>query len=161
MIAPRRVAVIADGIEAMHGVTHTIEQIRERGVPGFEVEVLGTDAGVDRRLPAVAELEIPFYRGMRLGVPSLPDLVEALAEGRYDLLHVTAPGRPESPRPCSAGSPGCPCSAATTPSSPPTPACAAAIASFSQSPRLPSAPSTAFPPSCSHRVPPLTARCSG
>ncbi len=89
---PRRVAVIADGIEAMHGVTHTIEQIRERGVPGFEVEVLGTDAGVDRRLPAVAELEIPFYRGMRLGVPSLPDLVEALAEGRYDLLHVTAPG---------------------------------------------------------------------
>ena len=36
----------------MHGVTHTIEQIRERGVPGFEVEVVGTDPGVDRRLPA-------------------------------------------------------------------------------------------------------------
>jgi predicted metal-dependent phosphoesterase TrpH len=29
-----RVAVIADGIGSMHGVTHTIEQIRERGVPG-------------------------------------------------------------------------------------------------------------------------------
>ena len=89
---PRRVAVIADGIDAMHGVTRTIEQIRERGVPGFEVEVIGTDAGVDRRLPAAAELEVPFYDGMRLGVPSLPDLVETLAEGRYDLLHVTAPG---------------------------------------------------------------------
>ncbi|HWW66463.1 MAG TPA: glycosyltransferase, partial [Solirubrobacterales bacterium] len=89
---PRRVAVIADGIGAMHGVTRTIEQIRERGVPGFEVEVVGTDAGVDRRLPAAAELEVPFYEGMRLGVPGLPDLVETLAEGRYDLLHVTAPG---------------------------------------------------------------------
>ncbi|HEX2392460.1 MAG TPA: glycosyltransferase [Solirubrobacterales bacterium] len=89
---PRRVAVIADGIGSMHGVTHTIEQIRERGVPGFEIEVVGTDAGVDRRLPAATELEMPFYEGMRLGVPGLPDLVETLAEGRYDLLHVTAPG---------------------------------------------------------------------
>ena len=29
---------------------------------------------------------------MTLGVPGLPDLVETLAEGRYDLVHVTAPG---------------------------------------------------------------------
>jgi glycosyltransferase involved in cell wall biosynthesis len=87
-----RVAILADGIGSMHGVTHTIEQIRERGVPGFEVEVVGTDPGVDRRLPAAAELEVPFYEGMTLGVPGLPDLVETLAEGRYDLVHVTAPG---------------------------------------------------------------------
>lgn len=87
-----RVAVIADGIGSMHGVTHTIEQIRERGVPGFEVDIVGTDPGVDRRLPAAAELEIPFYEGMTLGVPGLPDLVETLAEGSYDLVHVTAPG---------------------------------------------------------------------
>ena len=87
-----RVALIADGIEAMHGVTHTIEQIRERGVPGFEVEVVGTDSGVDRRLPAATSLQIPFYEGMTLGVPGLPDLAETLAEGRYDLVHVTAPG---------------------------------------------------------------------
>ena len=84
--------MIADGIGSMHGVTHTIEQIRERGVPGFEVDIVGTDPGVDRRLPAAAELEIPFYEGMSLGVPGLPDLVETLAEGRYDLVHVTAPG---------------------------------------------------------------------
>jgi glycosyltransferase involved in cell wall biosynthesis/predicted metal-dependent phosphoesterase TrpH len=87
-----RVALIADGIAAMHGVTGTIAQIREHGVPGFEVEVVGTDAGVDRRLPATVELEVPFYEGMRLGVPGLPDLAETLAEGRYDLVHVTAPG---------------------------------------------------------------------
>jgi glycosyltransferase involved in cell wall biosynthesis/predicted metal-dependent phosphoesterase TrpH len=88
----RRVALIADGIGTMHGVTHTIEQIRERGVPGFEIDVIGTDPGVDRRLPAAAELEMPFYEGMRLGVPGLPDLVEVLAEGAYDLVHITAPG---------------------------------------------------------------------
>ena len=88
----QRVAVIADGIGSMHGVTHTIEQIRERGVPGFEVDIVGTDPGVDRRLPAAAELEVPFYEGMTLGVPGLPDLVETLADGCYDLVHVTAPG---------------------------------------------------------------------
>ena len=88
----RRVALVADGIGSMHGVTHTIEQLRERGVPGFDVEVIGTDAGVDRRLPAATELELPFYKGMTLGVPGLPDLVEALADGGYDLVHVTAPG---------------------------------------------------------------------
>jgi hypothetical protein len=48
-------------------VTHTIEQIRERGVPGFEVEVVGTDPGVDRRLPAATSLHGPFYEGMTLG----------------------------------------------------------------------------------------------
>ncbi len=88
----QRVAVIADGIASMHGVTHTIEQIRERGVPGFEIDVIGTDAGVDRRLPAATELQMPFYDGLSIGVPGLPDMVEALADGRYDLVHVTAPG---------------------------------------------------------------------
>jgi glycosyltransferase involved in cell wall biosynthesis/predicted metal-dependent phosphoesterase TrpH len=87
-----RVALIADGIGSMHGVTATIEKIRELGVPGYEIEVVGTDAGVDRRLPAAAELEVPFYAGMSLGVPGLPGLVETLADGRYDAVHVTAPG---------------------------------------------------------------------
>jgi glycosyltransferase involved in cell wall biosynthesis len=87
-----RVALIADGIGAMHGVTATLEKIRELGVPGFEIEVVGTDAGVDRRLPAAAELEVPFYAGRSLGVPSLSGLAETLAEGRYDAVHVTAPG---------------------------------------------------------------------
>jgi predicted metal-dependent phosphoesterase TrpH len=42
-----RVALVADGLGGVHGVTHTVQQIRERGVPGFEVEVIGTDADVD------------------------------------------------------------------------------------------------------------------
>ncbi len=87
-----RVAIFADGLGGMHGVTHTIQQIRERGVRGFEVEVIGTDADVDRRLPAVAEIDIPFYQGLGIGIPSLPAVVDALADGRYDLVHVCSPG---------------------------------------------------------------------
>ena len=59
---PQRVALIADGIGSVHGVTRTIAEISERGVPGFEVEVIGTDPGVDRRLGAVAEVPLPFAR---------------------------------------------------------------------------------------------------
>jgi glycosyltransferase involved in cell wall biosynthesis len=89
---PKRIALIADAIGGVHGVSHTIERIRELGVTGYEVEVIGTDRDVDRRLPAVAEVEIPFYAGLEIGIPSLPGMVEVLAEGRFDLVHVTAPG---------------------------------------------------------------------
>ncbi len=89
---PLRVALVADAVGGMHGVTHTLDELRERGVPGFDVEVVGTDAHVDRRLSAVAEVDIPFYAGLRVGVPSLPAIVETLAEGRYDLVHLCSPG---------------------------------------------------------------------
>jgi glycosyltransferase involved in cell wall biosynthesis/predicted metal-dependent phosphoesterase TrpH len=87
-----RVALVADGVGGMHGVTHTLDEIRDRGVPGFEVEVIGTDADVDRRLSAVAEIDIPYYAGLKIGVPSVPAIVDALAEGRYDLVHLVSPG---------------------------------------------------------------------
>jgi len=87
-----RVALIADGLGAMHGVTNTVTQIRHHGVPGVEVEVIGTDPDVDRRLSAVAEVEVPFYPGLEVGVPTLPAVVDALAEGRYDLVHLVTPG---------------------------------------------------------------------
>jgi glycosyltransferase involved in cell wall biosynthesis/predicted metal-dependent phosphoesterase TrpH len=87
-----RVALVADGLSATHGVSSTIQQIRDRGVPGFDVEVIGTDADVDRRLSAVAEIEVPFYPGLEIGVPSVPAIVDAIADGRYDLVHVCDPG---------------------------------------------------------------------
>jgi glycosyltransferase involved in cell wall biosynthesis/predicted metal-dependent phosphoesterase TrpH len=87
-----RVGVVVDAIGGMHGVTHAIQQIRARGVRGFDVEVIGTDADVDRRLSAVAEIEIPFYPGLEIGVPTVPAIVEALAEGRYDVVHLCSPG---------------------------------------------------------------------
>ena len=87
-----RVAILADGIGSTHGVTRAIEEIRRRGVPGFDIEVVGTDAGVDRRLPAVAEFDVPHYPGLRIGVPSLSAAVQTLAEGTFDLIHVCSPG---------------------------------------------------------------------
>jgi glycosyltransferase involved in cell wall biosynthesis/predicted metal-dependent phosphoesterase TrpH len=89
---PPRVALVVDAIGAPHGVTHTVERIRELEVPGFDVEVVGTDRGVDRRLPAVAEVSVPYYEGMEVGIPSLPSLIETLADGEYDLIHVASPG---------------------------------------------------------------------
>jgi glycosyltransferase involved in cell wall biosynthesis/predicted metal-dependent phosphoesterase TrpH len=89
---PIRVALVADGVGTMHGVTHTLEQIRERGLVGHEVEVVGTDRNVDRRLATVAEVDVPFYPGLQVGVPSLSSVAEMLAEGRYDLVHLVSPG---------------------------------------------------------------------
>jgi glycosyltransferase involved in cell wall biosynthesis/predicted metal-dependent phosphoesterase TrpH len=90
-----RVAILADGISSTHGVTRTIEEIRQRGVPGFEIDVVGTDPEVDRRLSAVAEIDVPFYPGLRIGVPSLPAAVQTLAGSGgagYDAIHVCSPG---------------------------------------------------------------------
>ena len=87
-----RIALVADGIGSVHGVTHTLDTLRERGVPGFVVEVVGTDPNVDRRLPAVASCELPHDGSMQVGVPTVPALVAELAEGRYDAVHVVAPG---------------------------------------------------------------------
>jgi glycosyltransferase involved in cell wall biosynthesis len=81
-----------DGIGATHGVTRLIQQIRARGVPGFDVEVVGTDFEVDRRLCCAAEAELPYCPGLRFGVPSLTGAVQALAEGEFDLIHVCSPG---------------------------------------------------------------------
>jgi len=89
---PPRVAIVADGIGSTHGVTRTIEEIRGRGVPGYEIEVVGTDPDVDRRLSAVAELDVPFYPGLRIGVPSLSAAAQTLSERAFDAIHVCSPG---------------------------------------------------------------------
>ncbi len=89
---PMHVAVVADGLAHVHGVGQTLAQLRERGLKGHEIDLIGTDANVDRRLPAVTEVELPHYPGLRLGVPSLSAVAEALTERHYDLVHVCAPG---------------------------------------------------------------------
>lgn len=87
-----RVAILADGIGSTHGVSRTIAEIRERGVDRYEIEVIGTDPAVDRRLPAVAEIDVPYYPGLQIGVPSLPAAVQTLVDGAFDAIHVCSPG---------------------------------------------------------------------
>ena len=87
-----RVAILADGIGSTHGVTRAVEEIRSRGVDGFEIEVVGTDPAVDRRLSAVADFEVPYYPGLQIGVPSLSAAVQTIADGAFDVIHVCSPG---------------------------------------------------------------------
>lgn len=87
-----RMAILADGIGSTHGVSRTLEEIRARGVDGYEIEVIGTDPAVDRRLSAVAEIDVPYYPGLQIGVPSLPAAVQTLTEGAFDAIHVCSPG---------------------------------------------------------------------
>ncbi len=87
-----KVAILADGIGSTHGVSRTIEEIRRRGVPGYEVEVVATDPDVDRRLSAVLELEVPHYPGLTIGVPSIAAAAQSLADGDFDAVHVCSPG---------------------------------------------------------------------
>ena len=159
---PLRVALVADAVGGMHGVTHTLDELRERGVPGFEVEVVGTDANVDRRLSAVAEIDIPFYAGLKVGVPSLPAIVEVARRRalrpRPPLLARARPARPPGSSP---GSWACRCSAATTPSSPPTRACARRTRGSRSPPASRSPPSTASASASCRRAPPPTRCCAG
>ena len=54
--------------------------------------MVGTDPEVDLRLPAVAEIDVPYYPGLQIGVPSLPAAVQTLADGAFDAIHVCSPG---------------------------------------------------------------------
>ncbi len=89
---PPRVAILADGIGSTHGVSRTIKEIRQRGVPGFEIEVVATDPEVNRRLSAVAEFDVPFYPGLRIGVPSLSAAAQDAGRRRLRRVHVCSPG---------------------------------------------------------------------
>ncbi len=87
-----RVAILADGIGSMHGVTRTISEIRERGVPGFEIEVLGTDPEVDRRLPAVARSTCRSTPACASACRASPRPCRRSSTAAYDAVHVCAPG---------------------------------------------------------------------
>jgi glycosyltransferase involved in cell wall biosynthesis/predicted metal-dependent phosphoesterase TrpH len=88
----RRVALVADALDGIDGVTRLLAELRERGVPGWQVDVIGTDAAVDRRLPTTVEIDVPYYPGRLVGVPTLHALAETLASRHYDLVHVCSPG---------------------------------------------------------------------
>jgi glycosyltransferase involved in cell wall biosynthesis/predicted metal-dependent phosphoesterase TrpH len=88
----RRVALVADALDGIDGVTRLLDELRDRGIPGWQVDVIGTDAAVDRRLPTTVEIDVPYYPGRRVGVPSVIGLAETLTSRRYDLVHVCSPG---------------------------------------------------------------------
>src|SRR5690242_184636 len=85
-----RVALVADGPEEDAAAAALVAQVREHAVPGCRVEVLGTDAGADRRLDLCEEVAIPLHPGRAIGVPGVAGVTAAL-EGA-DVVHLCAPG---------------------------------------------------------------------
>jgi len=83
------VALIGEGSRDACSRTQSTRSA-ERGVR-LEVEVIRHRRDVDRRLSAVAEVDVPFYEGIRLACERLA-LTAALAEGQYDSS--TSPPRP-------------------------------------------------------------------
>ncbi|MGO9754442.1 MAG: hypothetical protein ACLP22_23775, partial [Solirubrobacteraceae bacterium] len=53
--------------DALSGLAVTLEQFRAKGVPGYELELIGADAATDRPLGEISER-------------------------RYDLIHLCGPG---------------------------------------------------------------------
>ena len=88
---PVRIAVVADGAGTLPAVAELVAQLRGRGAPGYEIELLGTDPDADRRLAAATEIDVPLFPDQRLGVPSLFAVAQALVERRYDAVHLCAP----------------------------------------------------------------------
>ena len=105
---PPRVAILADGIGSTHGVSRTIEEIRQRGVPGFEIEVVATDPEVDRRLSAVAELDVPFYPGCASACQASRRPRRRWPTGTSTRFTSARPARPASPERCLARALGLP-----------------------------------------------------
>ena len=91
---PPRVALVADGDRRRCTASRTrSSEIRERGVPGLRGR--GDRHRPRRRPPPAARSPrstSPSTPASSVGVPSLPAVVEALAEGRYDLVHLCSPG---------------------------------------------------------------------
>ena len=110
-----RVAVIADEIGSLHGWRHTVARLRDEGVPGHEIQVIGTGDGADRRLATVAEVELPYHPDEPTPVPRIAEVAGALSERPYDIVHVCAPVRRAPPRCSPPTASACPWSQSSRP----------------------------------------------
>ena len=68
------------------------------GVPGFEVEVIGTDGHVDRRLSSVCEVGLPFAATSRSAFRACPRSSTPSPRGATTCCTCAPPARPGSPR---------------------------------------------------------------
>jgi glycosyltransferase involved in cell wall biosynthesis len=103
-----KVGVFVDGMDGIHGVATMYRNVQ--AIAGVEREDLlrivccGPDTGTQpdaapsspkrgvHGLRQVATFPVPLYDGLVLGVPSLLDVLEHVAEEDYDVLHVGTPG---------------------------------------------------------------------
>ncbi|MBA3413869.1 MAG: glycosyltransferase [Chloroflexia bacterium] len=92
---PLRVGVFVDDLDEIHGVATMYANLQEidGAAHGAEMQMVrcgDPETGADLR--AIATLPMPLYAGRGLGVPSLVDVLDLIAERDYDVLHIPTPG---------------------------------------------------------------------
>lgn len=92
---PVAVGVFADDVDEVHGVATMYANLLRIGgeAHGVRLEMVRCgDPTTGADLPAVAALPMPLYAGRTLGVPSLLDVLDLIADRDFDVLHVSTPG---------------------------------------------------------------------
>lgn len=88
--------VFVDGMDGVHGVATMYRNLQARSEVRHDGRLrlvhCGSQAGEGYSLRQIASLPVPLYDGFVLGVPSLLDVLEHIAEEGYDVLHVATPG---------------------------------------------------------------------
>lgn len=92
-----KVGVFVDGMDGIHGVATMYQNLRaqaeKRHAGCLRLVRCGSGSvGGACSLRPVASLPVPLYDDLVLGVPSLLEVMEHIAEEGYDVLHVAAPG---------------------------------------------------------------------
>lgn len=91
---PPKVAMFVDGLDEVHGVATMYRNLQYLGRDD-NLSLVGCGVadkpGVVNLRP-LSHLKVPLYEGLSLGVPSLLEVLDHVAEGEYEALHVAAPG---------------------------------------------------------------------
>lgn len=96
---PLRIGIAVDDLDEIHGVATMYRNLERLAASydGASIELLQCRGTDDRdttvgSFRAVTALPLPLYPGRALGVPSLPDVFDHLAERDYDVVVVATPG---------------------------------------------------------------------
>jgi glycosyltransferase involved in cell wall biosynthesis len=89
-----RIGIFVDGFGAVHGVSTFYRNVldQERSPSGAVLELVRCGDEPEADLRPVGSLPLPLYESAPLPVPSLPDLLDLIADREFDALHVATPG---------------------------------------------------------------------
>lgn len=93
-----KVALFVDGMDSIHGVATLYKNLQaisaDKHAGKLRMVCCGdaVDTGAAHTLRPLATLPVPLYDGLTLGVPSLLDVMDLIADEGYDVLHVATPG---------------------------------------------------------------------
>ena len=92
---PLRVGVFVDDPDEVHGMATMYANLKnvDSAIHGVEMDMIRCgDPESGAHLRSIASLPMPLYAGRLLGVPSLIDVLDLVAERDFDVLHISTPG---------------------------------------------------------------------